>query len=365
MTKQAKLTLCLLLALTLILGGLAACGGKSAAMKDEEVYYKTTPAATWAYEEASASYYKSDSGKANSYQGNSYQEYEATEPVQGTEASENTSFVRKTSDKLVYTCRIQMETLTFEQTVDAIRGLIAKYEGFIETEEQSDSSYGWYYADYRKTSASLTEYIVVRIPTENYDAFLGDLSGNGKITSKSQNVENITTVYNDTVTTISSLKAQEKRLLEMMGEAKSIEEMLAIEDRLTDVQTELAIYESRLSGYDLDVAYSTITINVREVLEYTPTTDPVRVSTFGDRLKNTLNDSWKNFTSFLEDLLFFLIRFLPIFIVVGGLIALVVWLIVHSSRKAKARRTATRPVAVFPSDNAKTTEITNTPEDKT
>jgi len=330
MTKKAKILLSLISASLLIL---SACGGMNT---KDAAEYETTYATTNAYSD----YYYNDGAGAYDYEESDYY-YSLKEVPEATrEASGETvsSFVRKSDEKLIYTCSINMETLTFNDTVNAIRELIAKYNGFVESEEQTDYSSGWYYSDYRKTSATLVEMIVIRIPTENYDAFITDLSGNGKITNKNQSVQNITTLYNDTATTIQSLKTQEARLLEMMEDAKTIEEMLSIEDRLTEVQTELAIYQNRLQGYDLDVAYSTITLNVREVLEYTPDTEPVKVSTFGDRLKNTLNESWDNFTDFLEELLFFLIRALPILIVIGAIVFGIVFAIIRGAKKGRERR---------------------------
>jgi len=329
MKKELKLILCFFLSAMLFLSG---CG--SAKAYDSGAYYSTTIAATDAYNNEGYSF--------GDYEDEYYYEKkEGEESIEASDSSSSTNFVRQSSEKLVYTCYMEMETLTFESTISNINDLIQKYEGFIEEERKSDSASGWFYEDYRKTSGTLTEYIVIRIPTGHYDEFLRDLeAGDGKITSRNRSVQNITTSYNDTATTIESLKTQEERLLKMMKEAQTVEEMLAIEDRLTEVQNELSIYESRLSGYDLDVAYSTITLNVREVLEYTPVDEPQKVSTFGDRLKNTLKDSWESFTSFLEELLFFLIRALPILAVIGGIVFLIVLAVVKSVRRRKAKRAA-------------------------
>ena len=252
-------------------------------------------------------------------------------------------FVRETqnSEKLVYTCNINMETLEFTKTVSTLKELIKKYDGFIESETQSDASDGWYYSSYEKTSGTLSEYVVVRIPTDKYNSFLDDLDGTGKITEKSQNVENITKQYNNTATTIKSLETQEARLLEMMEQAETIEDMLYIEDRLSDVQNELAMYKNELSEMDTDVQYSTVTLTINEVLEYTRTQVPVKTSTFMDRLKNTLRNTWSGFLDFLEGFLFFLIEITPVLLFLGafgGIIALIIVKSVKASRKRKAKK---------------------------
>ena len=54
----------------------------------------------------------------------------------------------------------------------------------IQSENESDDSYHWYYEDYRKTGGTLHNYLQVRIPSEKYESFLSELDGIGKIISK-------------------------------------------------------------------------------------------------------------------------------------------------------------------------------------
>ena len=246
---------------------------------------------------------------------------------------------------------MDMETVEYEQTIAAIRELIDRYNGIIEHETYSDSANNWYYTTYEKKSGTLQAYIVVRIPSKYYRDFLSGMDGFGKVTRSEQNVENITRRYSETQTTIKSLETQEERLLEMMKEAETIEEMLAIEDRLTDVQTELQILKNRLSEMDTDVAYSTVNLNIREVLEYSPEVEPVKTLTFKDRLMNTLKSSWNTFTGFLEGLLFFLIEATPILLVIGGIsigIMFIIIGIIKGAKKRNARKAAKKQAAAVP-----------------
>lgn len=292
-----------------------------------------------------------------------YHETSPEEPTGNEEGKTSDSIMQAmTDEKLVYTCQITLETTAFKDTSDAVRQLISKYQGFIEQDSVSDSGSDWYYENYRKTSATLTETMVIRIPSKNYTDFLSDLDGQGKIRSKQQQVENITQSYYDTETTIKSLKTQEERLLEMMRNADTIEDMLTVEARLSEVQNELAIYQNRLNRMDRDVAYSTVTLQIREVLEYTKDKDPVKVSTFGDRLKNTLKESWATFLGFLEGLLFFIIRFLPILLVIA-LIVIAVIVLVKKILKKKSMKKVTKG-AVYVSADKEEALTEKTPEEK-
>lgn len=240
-------------------------------------------------------------------------------------------------EKLVYTCDLTIQTLKYDETIKAINEKIKEYNGIIEQQTESDNSYNWYYSDYVKREGTLNNYIKVRIPTEKYNDFLSSIEGNGKVINKSQNVENISKTYYETEAIIESLKIQEERLLEMLKSADKIEDMITVEARLTEVQTELNKQKTLLSSMDMDVDYSTINLNIEEVLEYSQSEPGQKTNTFIDRLKNTIVDSWKSFLNALEELLFLVIRLVPALII--GLIILVpIYKVLKKKGKLKIKK---------------------------
>lgn len=224
-------------------------------------------------------------------------------------------------EKLVYNCDLSIQTLNYNDTISNIKEKINQYNGIIESEREYDSDYDWYYEDYYKSSGSLSNDLTVRIPSENYHEFLLSLEGDGKIISKESSVENISREYYDVQTVIDSLKIQESRLMDMMNSANTIDDMIAVEKRLTEVQTQLNQYKTQLSLMDNDVNYSTVNINVQEVVEYSKT--PAKTNTFFNRLKNTIVDTWHFFWNMLEWLLFLAIRLIPISIIVIPVVILI------------------------------------------
>ena len=240
-------------------------------------------------------------------------------------------------EKLVYTCNLEIETLTYDKSIQRIRENIEKYEGFVESENEYDDAHRWYYEDYTKTSGTKHMSLTVRIPTKYYNEFLSGIEGDDKVISKNSYVDNISRQYYDTSARIEALEIQLERLLEMMEQAKEIEDMITIEARLSEVQYQLNSARTSLAAMDADVAFSTITINVQEVMEYTRNIEPVKKNTFGDRLKNTLSETWDFFWEMLEGLLFLVIRLLPIALVCG-VVTVVIVLIVKSNKKKKMKK---------------------------
>ncbi|MBQ7359072.1 MAG: DUF4349 domain-containing protein [Lachnospiraceae bacterium] len=247
-------------------------------------------------------------------------------------------------EKLVYTCNIVMETLNYDQCITRLRENIEKYDGFVESENETDDAGRWYYENYKKTSGTKHMSLTVRIPTQYYNDFLSGIEGQDKITSKRSYVDNISRQYYDTSARIEALEIQQDRLLDMLAAATEIEDMITIESRLSEVQYQLNSAKTSLASMDADVAFSTITVNVSEVMEYTPQTEPVKSNTFMDRLKNTLSETWDFFWEMLEVLLFAVIRLIPIALVVG-VVVLVVGLIFKANKKKMMKKAAAQQVA--------------------
>ncbi|MBR4163565.1 MAG: DUF4349 domain-containing protein [Solobacterium sp.] len=204
------------------------------------------------------------------------------------------------SEKLVYTGSINIESLEYEQSLQNIRERIQSYNGIIENENEYDNDYNWYSSTYTGRRNSRNINMTVRIPTPQFQSFLEDMEGTGKITSRSTNVENITKRYNDTSIQATALEEQQTRLLAMMEKAETIEDMIAIEARLTEVQSQLNMLKSNLSQMDTDVNYSTIYLNLKEVIEYT-----VEPETFSERFVKEFKSGITGFVDFLEELVLF------------------------------------------------------------
>jgi len=247
----------------------------------------------------------------------------------------------KDKQKLVYTCDMVIETLEFDDTLKSVKETVTKYSGITEREDQTDKDTYWY-NNYNRHSATKNIFMVIRIPAANYQSFLDELEGNGKVISKNMQVENITKKYSEIQTTIKSLQIQEKRLLDMMEKAGSVEDMITVESRLTEVQNDLARYKNTLASLDTDVNYSTINLTINEVVKYEE-----KQETFTERLHSTLERSGELFLSFLEGALFALILFGPILLVLLILILIIVKIVktVRRSRKQKAIRKKTEKAA--------------------
>lgn len=233
------------------------------------------------------------------------------------ESHENTSEITLSQEKLVYTCNLSIETTAYNDTLQKIEELIADYEGIIQSKYENDNASNWYYDDYYKRSGTLNCTLMLRIPSSKYKEFTKSIGSiGGKIKSKDETVDNISQQYFDTEIKIASLEKQESKLLELMDKATTIEELIQIEARLSEIDAELMKYKTEIKYMDLDVAYSYVNIELKEVLEYTEDNTGRKTNTFIDRLLNTLEDTIKYLGQNMEGLLFTIILISPYIILI-------------------------------------------------
>lgn len=214
----------------------------------------------------------------------------------------NTSY--DMSEKISYTVSLDMETKDFTQSLENIEQNILNFKGFIEKSE----IYG---------SFSQTANYTVRIPTSDYLSFIDNIKISGNIFSISTSTENLTSDFIDTNARLTSLEVEEKRLLELLEIASSIEDIITIEARLSQVRYDIERLETSLRSINLKVDYSTIYINVHEVIEYQENDN--FFDDISKTISNSLNDLQNSFKGITLSIIyifpFLLIWIVTIFIV--------------------------------------------------
>lgn len=274
-------------------------------------------------------------------------------------------------DKLVYTADITIETLDFDQTYNQLTALVRENGGRIESEDY-DAKYTSYTNDPRYRSGyhvTRMDYLTVRIPSANYNAFMEADSTLGNITNKTQSLTNISQQYYSTTTRVDLLQGQkeyymhqleliEQQLMDCEDYEYVIDQMVDLEDRIIAVQNEINALSGTVKTMDMNVAYSTINIRLEEVKEYTDITPVVEEEddTFFTRLKASLKGSLNAVLSFLEGVLTVLIYILPFVLIFGAVTFGIIALIKNAIKKSKAKK------AKKASENALVTQANNSKE---
>ena len=190
---------------------------------------------------------------------------------EGQEAEGNPNASDKTDGehverKLIKTVNLNLETENYDSLMVGLEKEIEALGGYIEYKDAYHGNYNSRTNSYRNRYANIT----ARIPAARLDEFTKTVGEIGNITYESESVEDVTLKYVDLSSHKKMLVAEQERLMELLENAGSMEDIITIESRLSEVRYQIESMESQLRTFDNQVDYSTVHINVEEVERYTP-----------------------------------------------------------------------------------------------
>lgn len=236
------------------------------------------------------------------------------------------------NEKIIYTGSANVETIHFEDTVQAVYDLVARYNGFFESAYVTGQDY---YTEHYGRSAYRSANFTIRVPRDSFQSLNGDLDSLGSVTYSSVRSENITPRYTDTESRLKAYRTEEERLLYMLEKAETVDDMLIIESRLSDVRYDIESLTTTLSGWDRQVDYSTLELSVSEVRELTEVKPITR--TFGEEVSEGLRTSWNWLKRAVRATVVFLITAFPI-LFPPIVVLIVIWRVLRT-RKCKKKKT--------------------------
>ena len=98
----------------------------------------------------------------------------------------------------------------------------------------------------------------LRIPVDRLEQFSSDLSALGVVTSSTSSQEDVTLAYVDLEAHIKALNTERDSLLRLLEQAESVEDIITIQQRISNVQYELESCTSQLRTYDNQIDYATV-----------------------------------------------------------------------------------------------------------
>ena len=292
----------------------ASCGSKASyeSAASTASYYADNAMGDYAYAEESA-----ETGF--------FLEAKATLDESGT-SSQDTSEVKPDSKrKLIKDYDLDIETEDFDGFMDMIQRRVNAMNGYVES-LNTYSGRGYYY-DNR------TSDLTVRIPADKGEEFLEILGENSNIIRNSLNVNDVTLQYVDLESRKTAYKTEEARLLELLEKADTIEDILTIESRLSEIRYQLESMEQKLRTYDNLVDYSTFRLSVSEVKEYT---EPEPES-YLDRLTDSFTGGIKSAINWLKEFSIWFVGAIPALILTAIVIFVVVRILIAANKRSQKK----------------------------
>ena len=244
-------------------------------------------------------------------------------------ASEAKAETVQSNEKIIYTYNYSVETKKFDEFMDAVQKRINEYGGYLESSETNGNS-----------EMNIRRYanMVIRIPADKMHEFLNMVKENSNVTYSSSSTENVTLSYVDMQSHIKALKTEQETLMGILERATKLEDIITIQNQLTNIRYELESYESQLRVYDNRINYSTLYLDINEVERETNVATEL---TYGQEIKQGLSDTFYNIGQGLRSFSIWFIVNLPILLIWAVIIAAII-LIVRKILKIRAKKEARR-----------------------
>ena len=199
---------------------------------------------------------------------------EAMAPMEATVADQRLNFSESESAagesrvysdenaKLIRRASARLQTDDFSAAEAALNALVVEQGGYYESAAVEGGGY------YDRNAARYGSY-VIRVPRQAYDTFLSGVDGVGYVVSLNQSSEEIGEVYFDTEARLRTQQTKQTRLLALLEQAATMEDIIDLENALSEVEYQIEQYTSTLNRYDALIGFSTFNIYLNEVSKVT------------------------------------------------------------------------------------------------
>ena len=211
--------------------------------------------------------------------------------------------------KLILRANVEGEAIDFELVQTAIPQLTAEAGGYIESNTTS-GQIGYRWAEY-----------VLRVPQEKFESFLNQIGKACHVTYTSTSSTDITDQYYDTEARLATQTTKQTRLLALLEKAENMEDIIALENALAEVNYEIETLTGTKREYDNLVGFSTIILHINEVRDLTALQE---TPSFLSELKKAFVSGGRSFTLFCQDVLIGLASSWP-FLLLLGILLILVW----------------------------------------
>jgi hypothetical protein len=140
----------------------------------------------------------------------------------------------------------------------------------------------------------------------------------------------------------------------MMELAETVEDVILLEDRLTEVRYSIESLQTSLLNWDRQVSFSSVYLDLNEVQVYSP--EPQVQPSYGQRLATALKSGLRDFGDFFKELLIWLAAALPTLLLLGAIAAVVI-VVVRKRKAGRKARKAAAAAAPAPKEEQKSDTI--------
>lgn len=233
-----------------------------------------------------------------------------------------------TNRKLIRTVNLNVETTEFDKLLETLTQTVTGMGGYIEQSDISGNSIS-------DSMSHRFAYLTARVPSDKLDGFIAQVDENGNITNKSENTQDVTLQYSDIESRKKTLALEQDRLWDLLAKADSMDAVIALESRLSEIRYQLESLESQLRTFDNQVDYSSVYLSISEVKVFTPTAP----DSFVTRIQKGFSRNLQNVGNGAVNFTVWLISSLPVLIVLAVIAGIIITILHHLPRRKEKDKT--------------------------
>lgn len=241
------------------------------------------------------------------YTKKSYDQYD--KPTSTTSYNEN---IPVATAKIIKTGNVKIKVDDYLESIKLTKQIINKYNASIISENENSYYYG------------ITNFLQIKVKSNLFDSLLTALTKDNNVLSKEVSAQDVTEEYIDTESRIKSKKQVRDKYSEILSQARTIGDIVIVEDKLRVIQEEIEAKEGRLNYLKKQTNFSTINLTISQ--EDSNVYEPSFLSKIG-----------KGFESGWDGLKWFFIIIIylwPLWLIITGVL---IWL-KHYLKKRKAKK---------------------------
>jgi len=176
--------------------------------------------------------------------------------------------------------------------------------------------------------------MVIRVPAESFDNIMDQIAGMAVVVnSRNEYAEDVTEEYYDLENRLESMEAARQRLLKIMEDADTTEDLLVAEQQLTQREVEIESIKGRIQYLSESARLSRITISLQPYHLSQPIDTRWKPL---ETVREAIDDLIDGLKGFVEFLIYFIIAVAPWLAIFG----FIIWLVVKFIRRRKAKKAA-------------------------
>jgi len=218
--------------------------------------------------------------------------------------------------KIIKTANLNIEVKDYKVFNNQLHDIVKQFGGYVSQEQQNESAY------------KIENNVSIKVPVDQFDDAMNKLTAAGeKIIEKKITSEDVTTEMVDTKSRIEAKKEVRLRYLDLLKQAKNMQDILQVQNEINEIQEQLESAAGRVAYLNHSSAFSTINISFYQV------TDAIGITEKEPTYLHKINEAFSGGLKWVSDLLLGLVALWPLLAVV---VAVLIFLKKRKSSKPKS-----------------------------